>query len=128
LSSPVLKREVRNSCSVTAVPPLHVYASDPLSVSSHNRSARIVPHAGCAACAWLAGGMLALAPDTLCRAVLCLAACVLVPVSCCPHPQRPHTVSNVVVMNLKGRFVPPTGGREYPVECNMMFNVSPFVF
>lgn len=28
------------------------------------------------------------------------------------------------MMSLKGRIVPPTGGREYPVDCQMVFNVS----
>lgn len=37
---------------------------------------------------------------------------------------RPHAASGVIVMNLKGRVVPPAGGREYPVDCNLVFNVS----
>jgi hypothetical protein len=37
---------------------------------------------------------------------------------------RPHAASGAIVMNLKGRVVPPAGGREYPVDCNLVFNVS----
>ena len=38
--------------------------------------------------------------------------------------QRPHAASGGIIANLKGRIVPNTGGREYPVDCNMLFNVS----
>lgn len=37
---------------------------------------------------------------------------------------RPHAASGSVMMSLKGRIVPPTGGREYPVDCQMVFNVT----
>jgi hypothetical protein len=33
----------------------------------------------------------------------------------------------LVFMNLKGRIVPPTGGREFPVDCDLAFNVSHLV-
>lgn len=35
--------------------------------------------------------------------------------------------AGLVLMNLRGRIVPPTGGREYPVDCNLAFNVSHLV-
>jgi hypothetical protein len=37
---------------------------------------------------------------------------------------RAQPRAGLVLMNLRGRIVPPTGGREYPVDCNLAFNVS----
>lgn len=37
---------------------------------------------------------------------------------------RPHAPTGVILMNMKGRIVPAGGGREYPLDCNLMYNVT----